>query len=217
MAEPNLLILCEGPTDKSFINALMTARNVGPYRVQDTTTKSNRAGGNTQFGRKLRAIKTERWFGSIRSIAILTDSDDDHVASRNNIIDQVNGLNDPSYGTFAVDGGATNGAIPVHIRLIPSNDSEGNLETLCLPSAKSLYQHTVTQHVEAFCAQVGTHDWQRENSRSKHKLRILTSTNNESDPAISLRKVFSDAPNLIPLDHGCFDELVDFIISCQPD
>jgi hypothetical protein len=90
--------------------------------------------------------------------------------------------------------------------MVPLDPLEpGNLESLCVPAAKSVSHHIATS-VETFAALLHTEGW-AETRKGKLWLRAYLAASCEPDPFVFLSKVFWKHPALIPANHNSFNQV----------
>ena len=88
MAPPPRLLLCEGPEDVAFFQRLIETRSLPRFRIKPTGGKASTAGGNSQFGRALKALKLEP---DVKDILIVADNDEAPDQSFANVCRQIHG------------------------------------------------------------------------------------------------------------------------------
>lgn len=207
------LIICEGPDDCHFLRLLINARNIPPFHVTDTALAKNATAGNTLFGRRLAAVSTSRHFSNLKDIVLITDCDDDPNASFQNIRDQIQSALGFAPAAAVTRTPNPSNAFHISVVMIPWIDIAGCLETLCVAAAKTANEK-IAAATDLFAAQVRIETW-RPNSQGKMWLRANLAARYERDPFIALGNVFSDprSHDLIPLNHGSFNQLANYLLS----
>lgn len=205
------LLLCEGPDDAAFFNRLIEVRNLRRFEVRFTNSKTDKTGGNTKFGLKLRAIKFNPAYDKIRNILIVSDNDTDPATSLKNVIKQVKQaelLPAPIAELVA----STSRPV-VTIMMLPLGGQGGNIEYVCSHVAKRK-RPAMRAHIENFSAVVGAGQWTN-SRRGKMELRAALAVTCERNPCVELVSVFQTPryrqDNLIPLTDNAFKPIVDIL------
>ena len=205
-----ILLLCEGPEDVAFFQALITHRRLPIFHILDTSPEGSRFGGNTRFGERLQALKNfNRGWSNIRHILIVSDNDSDQSESFRMVVTQLREYEFPEPGA-PLERTATNPTITV--MMLPLADEPGNLETICNPAARNANRQ-IAGHVDAFVAQVGADRWPQER-KGKLWLRASLSARWERDPFVFLGTVFRDTnccTQLIPLTDPSLTPVADVL------
>ncbi len=96
--------------------------------------------------------------------------------------------------------------------ILPSINTPGNLESLCLKSAIAA-SPMMAACVDAFaaCAKVG--EWADATKADKMRLVSMISAQHQANPPIGFGKIWKDAPGLVPLNHPCFDGIAAMLES----
>ncbi len=208
MADPNRLLLCEGPEDKAFFERLIRIRTLPRFRIRDTGGKISKAAGNTRFGFALKAMKLER---EVKNILIVADNDEAPNKSFSNVCTQIRDAYDsekmPSRPLEKVSNNPS-----IMVLMLPWQGELGCLETLCEEAARTA-NATIAGHVDHFAAMIGADNWDKQTRKSKMWLRTMLAATCERDPFVSLGNVFRNHRNqyLIPLDHPYFDRVSDVL------
>ena len=125
-------ILCEGEDDKGFLETIIEDRRLPDFQVcHAAECNAERTGGKNGFAAGLRGFEPIRGFDLVRAFLIVTDNDKLGSSFRavQQILDKV-GCIPPE----TVKGVGKITDKPVAILMIPSDDTEGNFEGLCLPA-----------------------------------------------------------------------------------
>jgi hypothetical protein len=125
-------ILCEGDDDKGFLETIISERSLPQFQVcQAAEFNPQGVGGRPGFAGAIEGIQPLSGFHTIlRAILIVTDNDNLQSSFRETQEAlRVNGHTPPpspqQVGRISDK--------PVAILMIPSHDTQGNFESLCLP------------------------------------------------------------------------------------
>jgi Protein of unknown function (DUF3226) len=202
------LMICEGFEDAWLLNKLIEARGIQRFHIQV-------AGGNTKFAGAISKFKLEqpKIFNALQDIVVVADNDDDPTASFGNACAElVKAFGNNPKMTPAKPLEPSKTKPRCSILMVPWTGMEGTLETLCVDAAKHA-NVTMGGHTDHFLAVIGADKWPSPTRRGKAWLRSNLAARCESDPFIPLGKVFSEAKHagLIPLGHGSFNQIADFL------
>jgi hypothetical protein len=99
--------------------------------------------------------------------------------------------------------------------LMPSANSKGALETLLCAAIKSIPKYDKAMKcAEAACACADIHGKKSKWTKSKADkamLRIFMAVAHRENPSLGLGRLWSQAPDLIPIDNSAFDEIDKFL------
>lgn len=202
------MILCEGPEDVCFFNALIQERGIGPFHIEHTGETRGDRGGNSKFGEKLRTLRFNRTFKCVQKILLVTDSDEDSAAAFTSAQNQVraSGFVPP------VQEGLTGPGFPAICIITMPRGGPGNLET-CLLDAARVPDPMIAAFAEHFVNNVAIGAEWTQPKKDKLLVRTLVSGGWPRDPGINIAPMFRDrlARRRIPLEHQSFNPLVDFL------
>ena len=215
------IILCEGAQDASFFRHLIGERRLPPFYIaypwdkEDATDLQGvrRPGGRQGFHSRLASLKFADKLEEAMGILVVSDSDADPKASFQEVREQileVDGCAAPNRPSTAARGAGV--LPPVAVAMIPSGDTPGSLETLCLESMSQRWPD-VARCVDALFVCAGLEDWPQ-TKREKARLRAMLACACKSDPNTSLVHAWSGdgrPPDLIPLQHPVFDGIAEFL------
>ncbi len=210
------LIICEGPSDVEFLRALIVARGLPQVCIRHTGDiyKSSR-GGIDKISAFLTGIVVWEGFYDLTDILILADNDlnpaENFEKVRQQIID-AKPVATPPVVYPVPDAPLTKAAgnPSITICMMPGGNQHGNLETLCLPSARSANQ-AATECVAQFAQCAGADQWEEITLRSKMEMHSLLAIQHREDPSIGLRNIWRENPAVIPLDHASFTPIAEVI------
>lgn len=204
------LILCEGESDKRFLDRLIAVRNIGNQFHVRFPDRGDGSGGRSKFGYELdllyRTVPTFR--ETIKAVLIVSDNDEDPNASWNEVKEQLarsGGFGVPE--TERVVARAT--GFPDAVALMVPTGEPGNLETLCLQAAYDKWP--IRTALDAYVAGTPANEW-RLGKQSKMRLQSLLAATCESRPDSGFAGHWREREDFhVPLDHACFNDLADFL------
>jgi hypothetical protein len=91
----------------------------------------------------------------------------------------------------------------------PQASQPGCLETV-LWSVVSRLHRELAGDIENLSVKVGHNEWTK-NQRDKSLIQTYIALSNRGNPNLGLGRLWSERPNLIPLDSGEFDPISDFL------
>jgi len=197
--KPRLLI-CEDETDKAFFEQLMLTEGINNIQVHF-------AGGRGQFNQALKAART----AAFKDILLVSDSDDNPGISFSEVCD---GIRSAQYTVPArprVIAPASGKNPSVTVLMVPWDDEEGSVETVCLPALEGKFPQE-TECLNQFCVCTHTDTW-RIKARSEMRVECLLACTYATEPKISLRYVLQRSNCPIDLNHECFTRIRDAIRS----
>ena len=203
------LLLCEGTDDVGFFQGLIRQRNLPDYCIRTTSEKRGLPAGYTKFGRALRGVRTATGFDRVRRVLLVADNDEDPVGRFQNIATQVQellGASPPApLQSIAVDN------YELAIMMVPWTGVAGRLETLFVESAQDRDAH-MADFVDEFVDHAGiVGRWNDDLAVKDAWLRSDLAIRCKQNPFIYLGTAFTEHPELIPLDHGSFDQIANFV------
>lgn len=206
------VILCEGSSDKAFFTELISRRNLPEIQVYFPHGANHRAGGNTMFGRSLRAnrVSAVANFGIVKSILVVSDNDNDPASRLQLVKDQLNdaGYTVPQNELEFVQ--SPDGRPDIAIMMLPLLAQHGNLETVCRGAVEHKWNDLVPT-LDAFTNASPAKDW-NVGHLDKMRIQCLLAATCEPNPNASLSGVFQENERFHPpLDHASFDAIADFL------
>jgi hypothetical protein len=205
------LILCEGETDKRFLDRLITQREIpNEFQVKFPTRGTDNRGGRSKFGPWLSAAYESADFEQhVRAVLIVSDNDTDPAASLQEVKDSLTKSDGFPIPGAEREVARKDGFPPVAILMIP-HGAQGGLETLCVTAAYSKWPD-LEQPVEAFMASTPAANWSP-GKQSKMKLQSIIATSCSPRPDAGFSGHWWEIDQYhIPLDHDQFDEIADFL------
>jgi len=200
-----LLILCEGPSDEAFFRALVCHRKLPEFGIRNGLDSGPDSGGGIdQFGPLLTAITTWRNVDIITDILIVADNDLSPSGSFDKVRNQI-----AATGRYEVPISPlvkAAGSPTIQVMMIPGTGKPGNLESLCVEAAIDAHPD-IAKCVDQFATCVNADGWPEINL-CELKLRSLLAAAHQPNPFIGLGNTWIKDPNLIPLNHSCFDWIV---------
>src|SRR5271166_520737 len=138
------LLICEGPEDVAFFHKLIEARGLPKFHIRSTGSNRHETGGNSKFGERLKASRTNRGFPNLKHIVLVSDNDTDHDSSFTKICDQVEAA---SFQRPARELERTEGVPSMMIMMLPLDKKKGALENVCAGVARRA-DGTAAAHVD---------------------------------------------------------------------
>jgi len=196
------LLVCEGFEDKHFFRHLIRQRHLPDFRVIDTSSKKDRAGGITKFKEAIGAFRASetRRYNALSDILIIADNGETPPHNFKKVQDQIEALFPGRSPTRPRE--PSNSQPRVTILMVPWDDEPGSLESLCVGGARRAGSN-VAVHVDSFVSSVGGDTW-GEPRWSKAWLRTILAARFR-DPFVSLADVFRYHEHLIDVLDPCFD------------
>jgi hypothetical protein len=193
------LIVCEGISDKNVLDALIKHHSIPGMQVVHSF-------GRTNFNKFLRAARVKKF----SRILLISDCDQIPKDSYRIVCEQIAkaSYKVPESPRLPVNPEKSNPG--VEILMLPREDIQGCLETICLPAFQSLYGREA-ECVEAFAACVDITGWDIPKS-DEMKLHCLLSAAHKTQPRIALQHyaLRTDCP--LNWDHECFKDLVEYLM-----
>jgi hypothetical protein len=215
------LVLCEGPTDESFVTEFSRVKGMGHLRVialkeklkSDMLPCKPPIRGWTGFAQRLDALSDLNQIEDARAMVLIADSDEDALIQFNKIREKVLALE-----SYNISGGpwtsAPRGTLPpVHVVTLPSRRGPGCLETLCGIALENR-DPALKKCADGFIGHLDSSRWSV-CKMAKLRLRIQLAASSPTDPTIPFEKIWRDEHdnqrNLIPLSDPCFDDLAKYL------
>jgi len=209
------LLVCEGFGDGEFFRHLCSARNITGFQIEHLTShEKGQPSGSGGFRRYLQGLSGRK--GDPKAVLIVADSDDEPDRNFDEIKKQIKKASlVPPDNPLEVKRQSAGPAIVVMMipQHQPGQSAKGCLETLLL---LSMIDHlpAMATCVDAYRKCVGMADWPVTKA-DKMKLRCMIAGHWMDDPNISLGYALSPTRAIIPLDHKCFDQTVEFLQSFE--
>lgn len=200
-------ILSEGDDDKGFLERIIKERNLPEFQVcQAADFNSERVGGKPGFVKALAGIEPLPGFSTIlKAILIVTDND----RLESSFMDTQQALTRNGY--TPPPSPREVGRIvdkPVAILMIPSDDTQGDFESLCLPAIFDKWPNA-ERCVTDFMNCTGANGWAKQASVNKARARAAAVGFNEDDPYKGIGHLFRNRTFSTP--HPCFNRIADFL------
>jgi hypothetical protein len=203
--------------DTQFFSYLIDERGLPSFQV----ASCGFVGGITRGGRDglshltnaLDALPSIANFQNLKAILIAADCDSNGPAVFTSIAGMINATAEISPGrrflppaTELVKGP---GDPVIVVMMLPWIGLEGALDTLCYMSAAA-QNAAISACVDTFAHCAGADQWPA-TKQSKMKLRSLISAAHVQDPYLAPAWVWSERTQLVPLAHGAFDQIANFL------
>jgi hypothetical protein len=210
------VIVCEGMGDAGFIEALLHHKKVTNCCVGCPSDETAEGSGFEAIPNYLKGIATaaSRVGMSVEGLAVIVDANGDPNGRFATVAAAMrNATFLPPAQPFVVqDGPPRNG-----IFLIAGAGENGTLENLLLKAAFRKVP-LLEQCVEQFSACTGQIPTGTNNQKAKMKMSAIAAAYCKDNPWTSVRLLWKDKGNPVPIDSVCFNELSKFIddFSIQP-
>jgi hypothetical protein len=201
------LLLCEGVGDERFFNRIL--KQEGLQDVFSVHRPSWESGGRSQFGKFLRDNSTnEDFISNVRAILIVSDNDIQPDKSFKEVQEELAKAKDFPIPDEEGKPARKAGNVTVVILMIPVGKL-GNLESICLESAYKKWDFK--EHLDVFVTKTPAKDWDV-GKQAKMRIHTILASTNYKDPDFGFARHWTaDEKSVIPTDHDCFKEIVDFI------
>jgi hypothetical protein len=203
------VIVCEGDADKFFFRKLLALNDI--IGVEAPFPTKSDEGGIGQFARFLQGL--ERYFDLLTGVVLVADSTNDRNKIFRDVCKKIKQANRDGSLDYPIrkelkkiEGKA--GRAPSVVVITLPIDGAGGLETLCVEALSRRYPK-VRKCVESFLKCSGVDKWGNQEKIDKARFQALIAGGNKDDPNKSLKNMLDY--DLIPLDHGCFKSVVDFL------
>jgi hypothetical protein len=199
-------LLCEGDDDRGFLENIISQRDLPQFQVCPAAEFNPQdVGGRPGFTGALKGIQLLPGFDTIlRAILIVTDNDNLESFRETQEALRINGHTPPPSPRQV-------GRIfdkPVAILMIPSDDTQGNFESLCLPEIFHKWPNA-ERCVTDFLNCTGASRWIRQSKLNKARARTATVGFYEDDPYKGIGHLFRN--NTLSTLHACFDGVAEFL------
>jgi hypothetical protein len=203
------IILCEGSGDAAFLRHLIEVRHLPRfYLTYPTHHDPGKPGGRGGFTERLKALKLIRGFEKVTDVLVVSDNDDSPTRRFQEVVELIEGA--PGYSAPRAPRVPAGAGPRVTIFMLPTDNTPGQLETLCLESCLSHWPE-MARCLNAFIA-CNAHlaEWDQ-GKQEKMKMRTMIASICSSDPNTSLTHAWDRTEDIIPLEHECFNDLSNFL------
>lgn len=199
-------MLCEGDDDKAVLEALIAHRHLPDFQIcHSAECNPQKAGGKTGFSGAIKGMEALSGFRDLRALLIVTDNDN----LQTSFADAQRAFTDNGHKAPANPNAVGNMlGKPAAILMIPSHNTVGDLETLCLPAVHAKWP-TAEHCVTAFLQCTGANAWAKRSSLSKARVRSAAIGFYEADPYKGIGHLFRNGT--LSADHACFDGIANFL------
>jgi hypothetical protein len=199
------LIVGEGPSDAAFCRHLCEVRSIMGFQFEY-------ADGKTNYERYLNGLQARTGFDNLEAILIVADNDETPDDSFRNVRVQLRKARLPYPDRTLTIARRSANVLAVAVMMIPFDGTQlfhGCLETLLLEAAGTRLGRE-SKCLDGYCDCIDTTRWAR-TSLDKMRLRCMLAAAWPDDPNISLQWALNPKKNLIPLDHACFNQIVEIL------
>jgi hypothetical protein len=203
------VIVCEGMGDAGFVEALLRHKKVENCCVGCPSDETAGGSGFEAIPAYLKGIAmTARRAGkSLEGLAVIADANGDPDGRFAAVAAAMRLASFPEPAQpFVVDDGPPRNAV----FLIPGAGENGTLENLLL---KAAFRKTpvLERCIEEFSTCTGMIATATDNQKAKMKMSAIAAAFCKDNPWTSIRLLWKDKGNPVPIDSDCFDELSRFI------
>jgi hypothetical protein len=205
------LILCEGPSDRRFLQDLIAAWGIeNKFHVEFPTRDEDGTGGRAKFGRWLKTLHdgaSESFVENVKAVLLFSDNDDEPEVSLKELQNQLKQAGFP-VPKAEREVARKDGYPATVILLIPPN-SPGNLETLFAEAAHNKFglRDEVNQLMQAAPAK----SWGI-GKQSKMRLHTMIAATCRKAPGGRFEHHFGCPEEFrFPIDDPGFNEIVEFL------
>jgi hypothetical protein len=201
------VILCEGGGDKNFFESLIRERELPEFYVTHPRDKID-DGGRRGFAQRLRGLRLQQGFDMVTGVIVVSDNDRNPNASFQEVR---NLIHEAEYKAPNRPFVVAPGSPSVVVMMIPSENENGQLETLCLRAIANAWPDKYVC-AEKYAKCIGIDKWTNENKQERATLRALVSHLCQKDPNTSLSHLWHDGREVvIPLKSDHFTAIADFL------
>jgi hypothetical protein len=208
------LILCEGESDKRFLDRLLEARIPllrDQFHVQFPDRKGAR-GGRTLFGNYLaNVLATSASFqANVQAVLIVSDNDDDPAQSWKEVAIELDKAKFPIPAAERVATKPKRGFPQVVVLMWPDKQQLGNLETVCADAIHAKWG--IKRSIDAFMNATPAHGW-TVGKQSKMRLHATVAATCATAPEATFAAQWDEAPqyHVISIDHPSFNWIEAFL------
>jgi hypothetical protein len=205
------LIVCEGESDKRFLNQLIQVRAIpNEFQVRCPGREPDNRGGRSKIGPWLDAARGATGWDNIYGVLLISDNDDNPAAS----FDEVRAsLTAGQWKAIpAAERTVATGVdlyVDTVILMLPPGQA-GSLETLCLTAAYSKWQN-IKIPLDTFVQAVGVNVWSANREAKMRLASLIAATCNARPDTGFVGHWWEDARYHVPLNEPVFDDLADFL------
>lgn len=197
-------LLCEGEADKRVFEALIRERNLPEFQIVHAAEWGG-VGGRSGFPKAMKDIHVLSGFDSVQNMLLVSDND----ALNTSFGEVQRALKDNGYEPpNAPEEVGRVREKPVMALMIPSHDTVGDLESLCLPAIYARWPNA-ERCVEAFLDCTGALGWAKRSSLSKARARSAAVGFYEDDPYKGIGILFETG--VLSTANACFDGIAEFL------
>lgn len=207
-------MICEGTGDVNFFKNLILTRGLPAFTSDHDLKKHPEAsqaredGGMSSYVRRLRSVNAASAYDKdpVDAVLLIADNDNDPANQFRRVRDFIRAARDFAVPDAPRKVAREQGRISTGILMLPWDDEQGQLETLCPPALREAWPR------QAACADAlmnctGSFAGESRNLE-RYWTRVMLATVS-ADPNTPLAHAWSRelGPNLIPLNHHCFDRI----------
>ena len=211
------VILCEGPNDTAFFNALIKADvDLSDYQATDPIGLGHVAAGNQHWLPALKILMGATDIEKVDGLLIVGDKENDASGSFDKIVGALSAapkFPGPPARKLAIpakDRKRISGPPAISILMMPPAAKRGALESSLVVAANNASNAATKKCVDAFCACAQLNAGGPAN-RAKARLRALLLSQYKKDPSLSFSNIWRDCPKVVPLSDSVFDPIKQYL------
>jgi hypothetical protein len=200
-------VVCEGGSDKGFLEYLIRARRLKGFDVACPTPETVGAHGLSGFPKYLLALETSTDRLKLRGLLVVADADENPAGRFQEVRGALAAMGCDLNEPFAPQRFDSKN-LTIGVFLMPGRGRTGTLEHLLLDAvfeANRELERCVNSFRECLREPVG---WP-ENKQAKMRLHALIAGCCEEEPSTNLATVWNKGGNPVPLGSKKFDELTE--------
>jgi hypothetical protein len=200
-------VLCEGSSDKGFLEHLIEHRGLHGFDVGCPTPETSGGYGVSGFQKYLLAIETSSDRARLRGLLVVADGDENPARRFEEIHSALAAIDCDVNQPFALSR-IESKALTIAVFLVPGRDRTGTLEHLLLDAVfegRPELKRCVSSFQDCLDEPGGWSD----NKQAKMQLHALIAGCCEEEPSTNLATLWNKRGNPIPLASARFNELVE--------
>ena len=202
-----VIIVGEGAGDAAFFQHLCALNQISNVQTVD-------ARGTGKVEAFLKDLSSLTGFRDCKLIVLVGDNDNAPDDNFNDMRGRLKRAKLPFPNNPLEMTHYTNSDVQSTIMMLPFDDlgnrKRGCLETLLIESAFAKLP-TIADCIPDFGKCIGVGDWSQVSHVDKFRLRAFLSAAFPDDPNFALQWALDPAHNVIPLNHSCFEPIVNFL------
>lgn len=207
------LVLCEGESDKRFLDRLIAKRGIpNSFQTKFPDRDGGNIGGRQKFGRWLSLVSdNENFIQNVKAVIIVSDNDLVPKDSWDEIVAELNIADFPVPPEERVIA-KKKGYPPVCVLMIPKG-TPGDLETLCIEAAYEKWK--IKPAIDAFVEATPAKEWVV-TRKSKMMLQAILAATCAPRPDAGFAGHWREKEEYhLPLGSPAFSDIADFLANFE--